>query len=706
MKCRILHESFGRMRVHIIAPGMSAREADILQYYLQSKGFVRRVTVYERTGDAIIYYDGERAELIDALSRFSYSANEGLLPEHTGRELSRHYEEKLFRTVLFRALCMAFMPHFFRMPMAVIRALPYIREGLGSLLRGRIEVALLDATAITASLIKGDHDTASSVMFLLSVGGTLEEWTHRKSVDDLARTMSLNVDRVWVKRDDTELLLPITEVSVGSTIVVRTGNMIPLDGRVSSGEAMVNQASMTGESMPVRKISGATVYAGTVVEEGECCIVVEKAAGSGRYDRIVSMIEESEKLKSATEARASRLADRLVPYSLGGSVIAYLLTRNVSKALAFLMVDFSCALKLSMPLSVLSAMREAGRHNISVKGGKFLEAVSDATTIVFDKTGTLTRAVPRIEGVVAFDGRDEAEMLRMAACLEEHYPHSMANAVVEEAKRRELRHEERHTKVEYIVAHGISSFYEGKRVLIGSHHFIFEDEGCVIPEGEEKRFSELPSEYSQLYMAMDGRLSAVILISDPLREEAAEVISGLRRLGIDRAVMMTGDSHRTAAMVALRLGLDEFHAEVLPEDKAGFIKREHELGRKVIMIGDGINDSPALSEADAGIAISEGAAIAREVADIVISEGDLHSLLLLKALSNRMMRRINRNYKIIIGFNAMLIGLGVAGVLQPASSALLHNVSTIGIGLESMTRLLPDKSGQDFPKTAYNGIVQ
>ncbi|MGP1589717.1 MAG: heavy metal translocating P-type ATPase [Oribacterium sp.] len=688
MKCQILHESRGRMRVHIATARMTVKEADILQYYLQSKDFIREVRVYERTGDAIIYYGGAREQLLSLLARFRYEGNEGLVPEHTGRELNRQYEERLIGAVARRALSIAFCPHALRMPLAIVKAVPFVLAGLKSIFHGRIEVALLDATAITASLLRGDHDTATSVMFLLTVGETLEEWTHKKSVDDLARTMSLNVDKVWVESDGEELLLPVTEVSVGSIVIVRTGNMIPLDGKVISGEAMVNQASMTGESMPVRKLADSVVYAGTVVEEGECRIRVEKAAGSGRYDRIVHMIEESERLKSGTEDRASHLADRLVPYSLGGSVLTYLLTRNVTKALAFLMVDFSCALKLSMPLAVLSAMREAGRYHISVKGGKFLEAVSDAETIVFDKTGTLTYAMPRVERVVSFDGQNEEEMLRLAACLEEHYPHSMANAVVAEAKRRELRHEERHTKVEYIVAHGISSFYEDRRVLIGSYHFIFEDEHCVIPEGEEERFRSLPEEFSHLYLAVDGRLSAVILIADPLREEAREVISALRHVGIKKAVMMTGDSQRTASAVALRLGLDEFYAEVLPEDKAGFIRREHEQGRKVIMIGDGVNDSPALSEADAGIAISEGAAIAREVADITISEGDLHSLVVLKKLSNALMGRIQKNYRFIIGFNALLIGLGVAAVLQPANSALLHNISTVGIGMESMTNLL------------------
>jgi len=560
-----------------------------------------------------------------------------------------------------------------------------------SLFQRKIEVSLLDAVAISASILTGDYDTASSVMFLLSVGEILEEWTHKKSVDDLARTMSLNVDKVWTLVQGEEVLLPLNEVEVGQEIIVRTGNMIPLDGKVSFGEAMVNQASMTGESIPVRKKIGSSAYAGTVVEEGECRIRVEKLAGSGRYDRIVKMIEESEKLKSATEDKASHLADKLVPYSLGGAALTYLLTRNVTKALAFLMVDFSCALKLSMPVAVLSAMREAGKHKISVKGGKFMEAISEANTIVFDKTGTLTYAKPKVEDIITFNNADENEMLRMAACLEEHYPHSMANAVVAEAEARDLHHAERHSKVEYVVAHGISSIYEGKHVLIGSHHFIFDDEHCTVPKGEEEKLASIPPEHSALYLAVDGELTTVILISDPLRKEAVGVIQDLKALGIDKVVMMTGDNKKTAHAVARMVGVDEFHAEVLPEDKASFIQEEHRLGRKVIMVGDGINDSPALSEADAGIAISAGAAIAKEVADITIQEGDLYELVILKKLSNRLMKRIHSNYNFIIGFNAMLIAFGLAGIMTPSNSALFHNISTIATGLKSMTPLIPEE---------------
>ena len=594
-------------------------------------------------------------------------------------------------TVVDRVISTLFYPIPLKRVITGVKAIPYLFKGLQTLFQRKIEVSLLDAVAISASILTGDYDTASSVMFLLSVGEILEEWTHKKSVDDLARTMSLNVDKVWTLVQGEEVLLPLNEVEVGQEIIVRTGNMIPLDGKVSFGEAMVNQASMTGESIPVRKKIGSSAYAGTVVEEGECRIRVEKLAGSGRYDRIVKMIEESEKLKSATEDKASHLADKLVPYSLGGAALTYLLTRNVTKALAFLMVDFSCALKLSMPVAVLSAMREAGKHKISVKGGKFMEAISEANTIVFDKTGTLTYAKPKVEDIITFNNADENEMLRMAACLEEHYPHSMANAVVAEAEARDLHHAERHSKVEYVVAHGISSIYEGKHVLIGSHHFIFDDEHCTVPKGEEEKLASIPPEHSALYLAVDGELTTVILISDPLRKEAVGVIQDLKALGIDKVVMMTGDNKKTAHAVARMVGVDEFHAEVLPEDKASFIQEEHRLGRKVIMVGDGINDSPALSEADAGIAISAGAAIAKEVADITIQEGDLYELVILKKLSNRLMKRIHGNYNFIIGFNAMLIALGLAGIMTPSNSALFHNISTIATGLKSMTPLIPEE---------------
>lgn len=686
-----MHESPGRIRVHAMQKRMTMAQADILEYYLKAQEGVIEAKVYDRTGDAIIFYEGKREGMILALSRFSYKGNEGLVPSQTGRALNREYEDKLVLTVVDRVISTLFYPIPLKRVITGVKAIPYLFKGLQTLFQRKIEVSLLDAVAISASILTGDYDTASSVMFLLSVGEILEEWTHKKSVDDLARTMSLNVDKVWTLVQGEEVLLPLNEVEVGQEIIVRTGNMIPLDGKVSFGEAMVNQASMTGESIPVRKKIGSSAYAGTVVEEGECRIRVEKLAGSGRYDRIVKMIEESEKLKSATEDKASHLADKLVPYSLGGAALTYLLTRNVTKALAFLMVDFSCALKLSMPVAVLSAMREAGKHKISVKGGKFMEAISEANTIVFDKTGTLTYAKPKVEDIITFNNADENEMLRMAACLEEHYPHSMANAVVAEAEARDLHHAERHSKVEYVVAHGISSIYEGKHVLIGSHHFIFDDEHCTVPKGEEEKLASIPPEHSALYLAVDGELTTVILISDPLRKEAVGVIQDLKALGIDKVVMMTGDNKKTAHAVARMVGVDEFHAEVLPEDKASFIQEEHRLGRKVIMVGDGINDSPALSEADAGIAISAGAAIAKEVADITIQEGDLYELVILKKLSNRLMKRIHGNYNFIIGFNAMLIALGLAGILTPSNSALFHNISTIATGLKSMTPLIPEE---------------
>ena len=686
-----MHESPGRIRVHAMQKRMTMAQADILEYYLKAQEGVIEAKVYDRTGDAVIFYEGKREGMILALSRFSYKGNEGLVPSQTGRALNREYEDKLVLTVVDRVISTLFYPIPLKRVITGVKAIPYLFKGLQTLFQRKIEVSLLDAVAISASILTGDYDTASSVMFLLSVGEILEEWTHKKSVDDLARTMSLNVDKVWTLVQGEEVLLPLNEVEVGQEIIVRTGNMIPLDGKVSFGEAMVNQASMTGESIPVRKKVGSSAYAGTVVEEGECRIRVEKLAGSGRYDRIVKMIEESEKLKSATEDKASHLADKLVPYSLGGAALTYLLTRNVTKALAFLMVDFSCALKLSMPVAVLSAMREAGKHKISVKGGKFMEAISEANTIVFDKTGTLTYAKPKVEDIITFKNSDENEMLRMAACLEEHYPHSMANAVVAEAEARDLHHAERHSKVEYVVAHGISSIYEGKHVLIGSHHFIFDDEHCTVPKGEEEKLASIPPEHSALYLAVDGELTTVILISDPLRKEAVGVIQDLKALGIDKVVMMTGDNKKTAHAVARMVGVDEFHAEVLPEDKASFIQEEHRLGRKVIMVGDGINDSPALSEADAGIAISAGAAIAKEVADITIQEGDLYELVILKKLSNRLMKRIHGNYNFIIGFNAMLIALGLAGILTPSNSALFHNISTIATGLKSMTPLIPEE---------------
>lgn len=688
MKCKILHETKGRMRVRFCVKRMTLRQADIAEYALSAVVGVTRVQVFDRTCDVVIAYTCDRAKILQKLSRFSFSdeRNIALVPEKTGRELNRYYENKLAGVVLKRFVNKLIIPKPIRQAIAVFKAMKYIWRGIKCLLDGKLEVAVLDATAIGVSLLRGDFNTAGSVMFLLNVGDILDEWTHRKSIDDLARTMSLGVEQVWTKTaDGQELLIPVNEVQKGDTVIVRTGSMIPLDGKVISGDAMVNQSSMTGESVPVHKSEGAYVYAGTVVEDGECAVLVENTAGGGRYDRIVKMIEESEKLKSAAEDKASHLADKLVPWSLGGTLLTYLLTGNVTKALSILMVDFSCALKLAMPISVLSAMRDCSRAGITVKGGRFLEAVAEADTIVFDKTGTLTHSSPRVAEVITFGGRDESEMLRLAACLEEHYPHSIANAVVAAAAERGLEHEEFHSKVEYVVAHGISSMVDGERVLIGSHHFIIEDECCTPPD--ERIFRHLPKEYSHLYLAIGGEVAAVICIEDPLREEASDVVKKLHESGISRVVMMTGDNERTAKAVAEKVGIDEYHAEVLPEDKAAFIRAEHDAGRRVIMIGDGVNDSPALSEADAGIAISTGAAIAREIADITISADDLYALVELKRLSNALMKRIGWNYRTIIGFNGGLIGLGVLGVLPPATSALLHNASTLAIGLRSMTEL-------------------
>lgn len=688
MKCKIMHESKGRMRVRFCINRMTLKQADTAEYALSAVVGVTRVQVFDRTCDIVIAYTCPREKIIGELSAFSFDdvKNTALVPEHTGRELNKQYEEKLAALVIRRAVNKFILPMPIRRIISVIKAAKYIFRGLKCLLKGRLEVSVLDATAIGVSLLRGDFNTAGSVMFLLNVGDILDEWTHRKSIDDLARTMSLGVEQVWIKTSDgQEVLMPVNEVRRGDMVVVRTGSMIPLDGKVVSGDAMVNQASMTGESVPVHKSEGAYVYAGTVVEDGECTIAVENTAGGGRYDRIVKMIEESEKMKSAAEDKASHLADKLVPWSLGGTMLTWLLTRNATKALSILMVDFSCALKLAMPISVLSAMRDCSRAGITVKGGRFMEAIAEADTIVFDKTGTLTHSSPRVAQVITFGDRDEDEMLRLAACLEEHYPHSIANAVVAEAEKRGLIHEEFHSKVEYVVAHGISSMVEGERVLIGSHHFIIEDEQCTPPD--ERVFRHLPKEYSHLYLAIGGEVAAVICIEDPLREEAADVVKKLHEYGISRVVMMTGDNERTAKAVAEKVGVDEYHAEVLPEDKAAFIRAEHEAGRRVVMIGDGVNDSPALSEADAGIAISTGAAIAREIADITISADDLYALVELKRLSNALMSRIGWNYRTIIGFNGGLIALGVLGVLPPATSALLHNASTLAIGLRSMTEL-------------------
>nr|WP_308520379.1 heavy metal translocating P-type ATPase [uncultured Stomatobaculum sp.] len=696
MRYTIRHESRNVMRVHLAGTRMSLSEADILEYYLRALPFVQDVKIFERTCDAIVKYNREadhRERLIDALCDFSYRDEYALslVPEDSGRAMNRYYQEKLFWKVVLHGARMLFLPAPLRAAWTAVKSLRYVVTGVTCLLRRGLEVPVLDATAISASVLRSDFGTASSVMFLLEVGEILEEWTHKKSVGDLARAMSLQVEKVWMKTEGADVLIDVKDVQVGDRIVVRTSNVIPLDGTVVEGEMTVNQASMTGESVPVEKKAGAYVYAGTVVEEGECIISVAKVQGTGHYDKIVKMIEESEKLKSNTEARAYHLADSLVPYSLGGAALTFLLTRNVAKALAFLMVDFSCALKLSMPLSVLSAIREAGDRNVSVKGGKFMEAIAEADTIVFDKTGTLTRATPTVMRIETFNDMEEAEALKIAACLEEHYPHSIANAVVGEAKKRGIRHKEMHSKVHYVVAHGIASEIDGKKVVIGSYHFVFEDEKCKLLKKDEKKLEALPDEYSRLYLAIDGKLCAVICIFDPIREEAPEIVKGLRALGISKICMMTGDSEKTAAAVAAQLELDEYHAEVLPGTKAEFVRKEHEAGRKVIMIGDGVNDTPALSEADVGIAISDGAAIAREVADVTLSAENLRELVFLRALSMALMRRIHSNYNFIIGFNALLIALGVGGMLPPATGALLHNGSTLVTGLKSMTNLLEEE---------------
>ncbi|MEI3383770.1 MAG: heavy metal translocating P-type ATPase [Dysosmobacter sp.] len=695
MKCTILHDTAGRLRVHLCCKRMTLRQADVLEYYLLTVDGVRSVKVYDRTRDAVVVYDAERERMIRALARFSFEKAEklDLAPEHTSRTLNREFEDKLALTVMRRCASNLFLPAPVTSALAVIRSAKYIKEGLLALWHRKLSVAVLDATAVTVSMVRGDFATAGSVMFMLRLGEILEEWTHKKSVADLASAMSLRVENVWQQVNGTEVLTKVTDVKPGDRIVIRTGGMIPLDGRVVEGEVMVNQSSLTGESMPVAKRPGSLVYAGTVAEEGECVVCVEKVSGSGRYDRVVRMIEESEKLKSTAEDKASRMADRLVPYTLGGTAVTYLLTRDVTKMLAVLMVDFSCALKLAIPVAVLSAMRESSGHHISVKGGRFLEAVAKADTIVFDKTGTLTYATPKVAQIVPFGGHREADMLRLAACLEEHYPHSMANAVVEEAKRRGLTHEEYHSQVQYVVAHGISSMVENKKVIIGSAHFVFEDEGCCIPEGEQEKYDALPAAYSHLYLCIDGELAAVICIHDPLRREAKDAVKALHESGFTNVVMMTGDNRRTAESVAAEVGVDAVYAEVLPEDKAAFIRQEKEKGHTVIMVGDGVNDSPALSEADAGIAISTGAAIAREIADITVASEDLFELVTLRKLSEALMARIHGSYRFIVAFNLSLITLGVAGVLPPAISALLHNTSTLGIGLKNMTDLLEEHEG-------------
>ena len=698
MKAKIVHESSARLRVKLARP-LTVREADLMQAWLSRESGAESVTVHERTGCVIFAYaPGGREGCLAALGRFSFASAESsvTLPGQSLREINRAFAEKLVRKVLMKAAGTLFLPIPLRKFRAAMHMLPFMRRGLGCIWRRRRKVELLDAISIGVSAFRGDFGTAGSVMFLLELGELLEEWTHKKSVAGLAESLSLNVDRVWLRSEGGDRLVPIAQIRPGDRVVIRAGGMIPMDGVVCSGEASVNQASLTGESIPVAKRPGGVVYAGTVVEEGECVVEVRQGLGESRYDRIVEMIERSEKLKSATEAKAASLADRLVPWTFAGSLLSFVLTRNVQRAVSVLMVDFSCALKLAMPLAVLSAMGEAGRAHITVKGGKFLEAVAEADTIVFDKTGTLTHACPRVARIDTFCGKDEEEMLRLAACLEEHFPHSMANAVVEEARRRGLTHEEYHSKVDYIVAHGVASTVSGiwalpegktERVLIGSAHFIFEDEKCIVPEDERGRFDALPAEYSQLYLAIDGRLAAVISISDPLREEAREVLAALRRLGIKEAVMLTGDSPRTAEAIAKQLGVDTLRAGVLPSDKAGFVARRRAEGHRVIMVGDGINDSPALSEADCGIAISDGAAIAREIADVTIAADSLWELVRLRRIAMALMARIKANYRFVIGFNAALIALGAAGILPPAASALLHNLSTLGVSLHSMGRL-------------------
>ena len=688
MKVIIKHRSRGRIRVQMAQPRMSLEQSDLLECYLQRLPQVIRASVHERTRCAIVEYQGSQTEILLAFSRFSYQMDGLHPPISSSRALNRTYEEKLVGMAAAKAVSVLFFPAPLRIAYTVWKAIPQLLRGLRCLLRGQMVVEVLDSLSIGISLLRGDFGTASSVRFLLGLGELLEEWTHKKSVSDLAQCMSLNIDRVWLKTPQGEVLTPLSQIQTGDRVCVRLGGLIPLDGVITEGEVMVNQASLTGESIPVPKRTGMTVYAGTVVEEGECVLQVSGQSGSSRYDKIVAMIEQSESLKSTAESRAANLADRLVPYTLAGSLLTYLLTRNVSRALSVLMVDFSCALKLAMPLAVLSAMREAGGFHVTVKGGKYLETVAQADTVVFDKTGTLTHACPVVAEVVPFGGQNKADMLRLAACLEEHFPHSMANAVVQAARERGLSHEEMHSEVEYIVAHGIVSEVNGQRVIIGSAHFVFEDERCAIPEGEQERYDSLPDQYSHLYLAIGGVLAAVVCISDPLRPEAGAVIRQLRGLGIQRAVMLTGDSERTAAAIAAEVGVDEYHAEILPADKASFVETERAKGHTVIMIGDGINDSPALSKANVGIAISDGAAIAREIADITIAADDLHELVSLRRIASRLTGRIRSNYRFVMGFNGSLIALGAFGVLPPATSAMLHNLSTLGVSLRSMTNLL------------------
>ena len=682
------------MRVHVCNVRMTLHRADVLEAYLNHHDAIEKATVYERTGDVVLYYRGRRADAVQVLSRYKFDQPEldALVTTADSRKLNQEYQEKMCDLVAGHFFRKLFLPAPIRAAYTVWRSIAFVWKGVRCLLRRRLEVEVLDALSIGVSVLRGDFSTAGSVMFLLNLGSLLEEWTRKKSLDDLARSMALNVDKVWVRSQGTEVLLPLTKVQPGDEIVVRSGNMVPLDGTVIEGEAMVNQAALTGESMPVRKAKGATVYAGTVVEEGECVFLAKAAGGANRYDKIVAMIEESEKLKSSTENRALELADKLVPWCLAGTVVTYALTRNVTRAISILMVDFSCALKLSMPLAVLSAMRECGTAHITVKGGKYLEALAKADTIVFDKTGTLTRATPQVVDIIPFSNSEKDDVLRLAACLEEHFPHSMANAVVRAAREQGLAHEEMHSEVEYIVAHGIASRVGGERVVIGSYHFVFEDEHCIVPADEQEKFDQMPAEYSHLYMAASGQLVGVICIADPLRPEAASVLRQLHKLGIRNTVMMTGDSYRTAEAIARQVGVDQFFAEVLPEDKANFVQKAKAEGRTVVMIGDGINDSPALSAADIGIAINSGAAIAREIADVTIKADSLEELVTLKTIANALQHRVSSNYRFVLSFNSTLIALGALGILQPAASAMLHNLSTIGISLRSMTNLIQKPS--------------
>ena len=693
MKFIIQSESRGRMRITASQKRMTFEQADTLQYYLMKLEGVSDAKVNENTCGAVICYHGERAALLTALKKFRYEMVE--LPDgylaSSGRELNAQYRDRLIGSVALHYARRWLLPAPVRACYVIWQSAHFLKKGIKCLWQRKIEVPVLDAAAITVSMLRGDFDTAGSVMFLLGIGDILEDWTHKKSVGDLARSMSLNIDRVWQKTEAGEVLVETSRITAGDQIVVHMGNVIPFDGVVADGEGMVNQASLTGEAIPVRRDAGTYVYAGTVLEEGEITVCVKQVGNCSRYEKIVTMIEESEKLKSGLESRAEHLADRLVPWTLGGTILTYLLTRNITKTVSVLMVDYSCALKMAMPIAVLYAIQEANHYSITVKGGKHLEAVADAETIVFDKTGTLTKATPRVVDVVSFNGEEPKELLRLAACLEEHFPHSMAKAVVDAAQERGLEHEEMHSNVEYVVAHGISSSVEGKKVIIGSHHFIFGDENCTIPDGKQEAFDALPVEYSHLYMAIDGQLAAVICIEDPLRQEAAEVVKALRREGFRKIVMMTGDSDRTARAIAAKVGVDEYYSEVLPEDKAKFVEQEKASGRKVIMIGDGINDSPALSAADAGIAISDGAAIAREIADITIGADDLYQILVLRRLSKALMKRIRGNYRKIVSFNSALILLGVMGVIQPTTSALLHNTSTILISMGGMRKLLPEE---------------